>query len=654
MKPLCHAERLKKGWKRALVALFLLAQLAYAFSYLSSNIFVRDTMVHRESDKFISITELSEWTDEVRSSIEPNMKVALPPPPPPPPPPPQIVEDAAKTAPPKQEGYPFKTSMIPWSKSLGDLSPAAIKRLNQMRKVSKMEDVGRVNFFDPRVPDQVEASLAHCMGKDFDLENKLLVVTTIDAVAIHRMPVYLSMISDRSKGNAEVLLLATGIQPEQIDMFCDFVKHNKGYTDVHVLMISDSTMDEVFKYKKQQRGILPHVPVATMARLLLPSLIGDIVETVLYLDIDVVLTESMRLNTTVIHHMCPEYKSSVHDICARESLQSNMHSWCDPATVNVLGLEDVERGYNAGVLVLNLARMREFGFSRFAAIISRSVGVNDQVIFVAYTQNSFSRMIQKYNIFDGQDKNNDGEIVHFAGQSNKPWNHWSRGHNIWRTYEQRRYLFVWSSFHSIPQEIIDSLLRHSRGRMVSVYCGGVSCFDQISSIGYPFFAENINSLRWQMKSQTPLQGFFSRMQMYKILMEESFSRIWSMALKLTVLYNRGGLMLPSGGKLIHDIPDEHLYETDGPWFGESRDVQHFFAYAKAKDDKILKLMKTFMAAIEKSCSRLIHDINDPSCNNLAFQSILQPNHEIKSMQYYDFFRGMLLLGCVCSMSMFPR
>lgn len=631
MKSLLYLERPQRAWRKPLLAGVLLLQFVFVLTYFSP-------LFARKGRQEVNIT--------VQSTISPSID------------PPEVVKSVAST---KEDGVvssllaqgaeeaPMperipgesvngKVSVLPWSRELGPLSTDAILRLNQMRRASKMDD-GRVNLFDPNVPGQIEGSMVHCMEKDFDLENKILVVTTIDSTAMHRMPAYLSMISDRAQGDAEVLLLAADVEFGQIEILCDFVKQQKLSTHIHVLMLSSSTMDGFFKYEKQKHGILPHVPVATMARLLLPSLIGDIVETIIYFDIDIILRESLRLNKSVIHNMCPGYDRSVHDLCARESLRANMHSWCDSNTIRILGLGLIERGFNAGVLVLNLASMRSYGFSRFAAVVSRSLGVNDQVILVAYTKDSFNRMDRRFNVFDGQDRENDGEIVHFAGQNNKPWNHWSWGFKTWRAYEYARYLLVWSSFELIPQTIIDSIIRHSHGRTVSIYCASVSCREQVSGIGYPLFPEDIQSLRWHMRSDTPLKGFFSKMQMYKILMEGSFPAIWSMALRLTVLYNRGGMVLPSGARLIQDIPEDLFYGGNDTWFGESHDPQHFFAYAKPKDGKVLKLVQNFMTTIEKSCLSLAHDTGDTTCSNLISKAILSSDSSIKTISYYDYFEG---------------
>jgi len=530
-------------------------------------------------------------------------------------------------------------TVLPWSRKLDPLSPMAVQRINQMRKRLSMHDLGVMDFFDPKVPDEIEASMMHCTKTDFDVEDALFIVTTVDSSALHQMNPYLSMISERSHGDVTVLLIAVGIRYDRIEMLCEYVKQEEMTMAVHVVLLPRSTMDGFFKYENQKHGILPHVPVATMARLLLPSLMGDIVDTILYLDIDIILAESLNLNSSLIQDMCPEYKSVVsHGVCARESLQSNIRAWCDPQTVNVLGLEEVQRGFNAGVLILSLARMKEYGFSRFASVVSQTLGVNDQVIFVAYTKDSFSRMEQKFNVFDGQDDENDGEIVHFAGQMNKPWNSWSRGHTTWRSYDHARYIFVWPSFTSIPDSIVDSLVKHSHGRTISVYCSGVVCYNQVSTVGYPLIAEDILDLRKTMRTDTPLTGFFTRLQLYKILMEESFPGIWSMALRLTVLYNKGGLLLPPSARMIQGIPDDHISGHVDFWFGESRDPQDFVLYSKAKNTKLMKVMWKFMNKIENSCFELAQNGNDTSCKNILSASLFQ--RKSSSFKYYDYFEGM--------------
>jgi len=533
-----------------------------------------------------------------------------------------------------------KVQQETWVRPLGQVSSAAADRINRMRNKVFQSDLGRLKFFDPAIPEEIEGTMVHCMGSGFDPVQRLLVVTSIDASVMHLMPTYLNMVADRSNSNnTEILLMATGIDYLRVERMCAFLNQQRLTTPVHVLLLSENTLDAFFKYESEQRGILKHVPIATMSRLLLPSLMTGVSETVLYLDVDIVLTDDLKLSKAVVHEMCPGFDQSVTGVCGRGSFQSNVRNWCEEHTIRILGLGGIDRGFNAGVLVLNLTRMGEFGFSRYAVVVSRSLGVNDQVILVAYTKNGFSKMVRDFNIFDGQDpEQNAGKIIHFAGKNRKPWYPWSRGYSTWHSYEYPPWLLLWSSFDPIPMELVDSLVQHCHGRPGIVYCASNMCYEQVSKVGYPLIAHKSSFLRYRMKDPTPLQGFFSKLQLYKILMGEAFPAIFSIALKLNIVYRHGGLLVPSASKIIQEIPDAYLSKTSIYWFGESRDANDFTIFANAKDERVFKLMESFMGSIENNCLRKVTADGDTSCSELATRSVFAPKQS--TFRYYKYFKGI--------------
>lgn len=633
-----QAEKLRRGWRKGLLVIFLLVQIGFTVSYIAP-------LIKRRTYPVESMTEMN--------TVSPKPSVPQPPAPTP------LVKkgpaqkaSAQKTPVSRQQvetshkrvsestDAPTQSrlgvSILPWTRPLGPLGPAAVERMNLMRKTIDSHDLGRLQFFDPELPNDIEATMIHCTRKDFDSKNRLLVVSSIDASVMHHMPTYVTMISKRSNENAEILLLATDIRMEQIEMLCSFARGQHLSTPVHVLLLSGSTLGAFFKYENNQHGILTHVPIITMARLLLPSLMGGAVETVLYLDLDIVMTDSLRLSKDMIGDMCPGYNSSSIGICARESLNHNIKEWCDNKTTNALGLQQVARGFNAGVLVLNLTSMKDFGFSRFAAIISRTFGLNDQVINVAYTKNSYIRMKREYNIFDGQDpKNVASKMIHFAGSRNKPWAHWSKGYNIWHSFEPPAFHLIWSDFKIIPNDTINSMIRFSQGMPISVYCSTRACFDQVSTTGYPLVVQDMKSLRRRMKDNTPLQRFFSRLQLYKVLLEGSFPDFLNKALRLNVLYLWGGLVLPSQSRMVKSIPEDRIFGKDQYWFAESEDEQDFLLFARnVKNKQVWKLMEKLMDTLEREC---LETAGDTACMNVASKSIFQKKDS--SFRFSDYFEG---------------
>ncbi len=533
------------------------------------------------------------------------------------------------------------SSELQWTRRLGYLSTASLEKihqsiLSQKKSKEKLQDFELTLHKTGGLPDDIVASIIHCRGDALRLVNGLLVVTSFDRSITHILPSYISMVSERSDSDVEILLMATGMSPEEAGRLCIFLEYQQVITPVHVLALSEDTLKAFFDYHHEKKGVLQHVPITTMSRLLLPSLMGDTADIALYLDLDIVLTRDFRINRDIIHQMCPEFDESESGICARESLRPNVRNWLDQSTKNALGLADVDKGFNAGVMVLNLTRMNAFGFSRYAAIISKYFGVNDQVILVAYAKNfGYSKMIKDFNVFYGQDPEDNGYILHFAGPRDKPWASPSKGFEIWSSYDYPPLLLVWSYFVHIPEEIIEMLLLHSRGRPTFVYCSCKACFEQVLSIGYPLIAQKIEC----MGDATPLKDFFSRLQIFKVVMGSSFPEVLNAALKLNILYRQGGLLLPSKSKMIRDIPDAYLSASSGYGFGESINGREFAIFSTAKDPHLLDLMERFMHRIENACLSQTSLQNAVSCTNLTFEGILKRNES--TFCYEDYFEGEL-------------
>lgn len=176
-------------------------------------------------------------------------------------------------------------------------------------------------------------------------------------------------------------------------------------------------------------AMIPHITVSTMDRLLLPELLAD-VDRVLYHDIDALpvadLAELYDLDL------------QGRPLAARDSEASTMQSGYSnifvPATLAGLapgmGAELIRRetrrhpfdfvGFNAGIMLLDLARMRADDFCRRFLPYASSFGMHDQHILNVYAGQNRLPLAPAWNARPSQESVTDPKIVHWAG-AQKPW-----------------------------------------------------------------------------------------------------------------------------------------------------------------------------------------------------------------------------------------
>ena len=175
----------------------------------------------------------------------------------------------------------------------------------------------------------------------------------------------------------------------------------------------------------------PRITESTMDRLLLPDLLSD-VDKVLYLDLDLLpLGDIGEL-----------YDTDLGDapLAARENdkmfAMGGLVSYADVATDRLSDSEDAwhmlnlvhrridagDYGFNAGVLVMNLARMREDQFLRRCAGFIERFGLNGQFALNVYASGSFLPFHPRWNAWPDRDltEHVPPAIVHWIGPL-KPW-----------------------------------------------------------------------------------------------------------------------------------------------------------------------------------------------------------------------------------------
>ncbi len=193
-------------------------------------------------------------------------------------------------------------------------------------------------------------------------------------------------------------------------------------------------------------GMLKHVTVSTMDRLLLPDLLPEL-DRIVYHDIDALPLadvgqlydwdlqgQPLGARSAVARHVVSgftnvrrsvkrlrESPTAAHD-CLRRMYARHGHDFT---------------AFNAGILVLDLARMRSDGFGREFIQFVEQYGMNDQEVLNCYAGPNRAVLPAQWNSLPTQEVIDDPKIIHWAGAL-KPWNReYVLLREKWREYAQR-------------------------------------------------------------------------------------------------------------------------------------------------------------------------------------------------------------------------
>ncbi len=172
--------------------------------------------------------------------------------------------------------------------------------------------------------------------------------------------------------------------------------------------------------------LLAHTTAATMDRLYLPALLPD-ADRVVYLDTDLICVDDL---TPLYELALPESgvaaRPSVKDGYA--TLPDLVTTWAHPRARETILCELVRGGapaslrtFNAGVLVMDLQKLRRRSFVRTTLDMVKRFGVNDQLAINLYTKGEFEPLDPAWNVFAGQETSDAPHIIHWPGPK-KPWN----------------------------------------------------------------------------------------------------------------------------------------------------------------------------------------------------------------------------------------
>ena len=193
-------------------------------------------------------------------------------------------------------------------------------------------------------------------------------------------------------------------------------------------------------------GMLKHITVSTMDRLLLPDLLPEL-DRIVYHDLD-----ALPLGDLAELH---DWDLAGRPLAARSAAARHVTSGFSNIWRSARRLRDdpdaahdlIRRmharhrydfvAFNAGILVLNLARMRADDFGRQCIPYVERYGMNDQEVLNCYAGADRVVLPPEWNAFPTQTVVSDPKIIHWAGPL-KPWKReYVRLREVWDEYAAR-------------------------------------------------------------------------------------------------------------------------------------------------------------------------------------------------------------------------
>lgn len=185
------------------------------------------------------------------------------------------------------------------------------------------------------------------------------------------------------------------------------------------------------------RRIPARITISTMDRLLLPEMLGD-VDRVVYLDVDTLMLDDVcRLARTDLGGRA---------VGARDSNVSEASQWrragrglAEPLATDLRRRMGFHHGYghaalNAGVLVMDLDRMRRDNFTATSLGWVEQYGLHDQDVMLAYVGPERCVLDPRWNALPALEEVREPSLIHWA-MLGKPWDpELTYGQERWRVY----------------------------------------------------------------------------------------------------------------------------------------------------------------------------------------------------------------------------
>lgn len=271
-------------------------------------------------------------------------------------------------------------------------------------------------------------------GPEPRLDAEVHVAMALDGNLTEQLRVVVQALVENGSRPLHLWVLCRSHGPADIDTFA------KAFPEVRVNWLPCDRVDY-----GPIRGMLGHITVSTMDRLLLPHLLPEL-DRIVYHDLD-------ALSLGDIAELY-DWDLQGHPLAARSSVAGRQVSGFERVHRSVRRIRDPQtaydlvrrvharhaydfRGFNAGILVLDLARMRADGFGHeFLGFVER-YGMNDQEILNCYAGPHRAELPPEWNFWPAQERLAEPKLIHWAGPV-KPWQAaYVASREVWAEYAER-------------------------------------------------------------------------------------------------------------------------------------------------------------------------------------------------------------------------
>jgi lipopolysaccharide biosynthesis glycosyltransferase len=258
------------------------------------------------------------------------------------------------------------------------------------------------------------------------------VVIAFDEHLLWPAAVLLESLVTNAAGPVRVSILARGVPAAYESWLAD------AFPDLPITVFPCDRL--TYGAKGRPYRIPSRITISTMDRLFLPVLLPD-VERVVYLDVDTLaLADIGRLAAIDLGSRA---------VAARDTNMSEAASWQgavrpldEPIATEFRRTMAQRHGFggaalNAGVLVLDLARMRRDDFTRRSLALVEQFGLHDQDAMLAYVGPDRQVLDAGWNALPVLEDVTDPALIHWAAMG-KPWNdELAFGQALWHGYADR-------------------------------------------------------------------------------------------------------------------------------------------------------------------------------------------------------------------------
>ena len=265
--------------------------------------------------------------------------------------------------------------------------------------------------------------------KESQIFNKkeINVVTSVDMNFVKYFPTLVNSISKNTSVPIKLYLLTRGID--------DRTKNKILSLNFPKIQIDIIEMDN---YLKNVNFYLPkNITKSTIDRLFLTSLLPNLKKAI-YLDIDLIVNADLKK----LYNMSTSNKGICAKTCISKDykdIRGELKVWAknDKGVIKAFpGKINLKSScFNAGVMVLDLDKLRKNNFENKMIAIMTKYPLIDQFLLNLYANGDYRELPASWNVFASQDNPKEKNIIHWVGCYGKPWdNHKVSFYSYWKKY----------------------------------------------------------------------------------------------------------------------------------------------------------------------------------------------------------------------------